>query len=236
VLFLIATSLPLVAYMVAHSFHDRVQGNWLLPIYPAIAILAAVATENVSPSADRISRLAIPFGLGILTAVFVYMASPFAGMLPVASPADGAVGWSDLAAQVERLARDNKAAWIGTADYGVTGELTFHLTSATPVAEVIERARYSFEADKASFEGQTGLLVLRGRDIRPQQIAGCFRSMIPLGTITRNAGSRELEHYLLLKVTGASSGLIASGCPVVRESAAYPRTAETARRHGGKAI
>lgn len=44
--FLLALTMPLALYMVIHAFHGRVQGNWLAPIYPALALLAASATET----------------------------------------------------------------------------------------------------------------------------------------------------------------------------------------------
>src|SRR5271156_5982491 len=38
---LLATVAPAAAYFFVHALHDRVQGNWPAPLYPALAILAA---------------------------------------------------------------------------------------------------------------------------------------------------------------------------------------------------
>jgi 4-amino-4-deoxy-L-arabinose transferase-like glycosyltransferase len=38
---LAGTIAPAAIYFLLHSLHDRVQGNWLAPLYPAAAILAA---------------------------------------------------------------------------------------------------------------------------------------------------------------------------------------------------
>ena len=38
---LVCTIAPAAIYFLLHSLHDRVQGNWLAPLYPAAAILAA---------------------------------------------------------------------------------------------------------------------------------------------------------------------------------------------------
>ena len=38
---LACTIAPAAVYFLLHSLHDRVQGNWLAPLYPAAAILAA---------------------------------------------------------------------------------------------------------------------------------------------------------------------------------------------------
>ena len=38
---LVSTIVPAAVYFLLHSAHDRVEGNWLAPLYPAVAILAA---------------------------------------------------------------------------------------------------------------------------------------------------------------------------------------------------
>ncbi len=37
----VATSAPLIAYLLIHSLHDRVEAHWPAPIYPALAVCAA---------------------------------------------------------------------------------------------------------------------------------------------------------------------------------------------------
>jgi 4-amino-4-deoxy-L-arabinose transferase-like glycosyltransferase len=41
-----ATSAPFLAYLLAHSLHDRVQAHWPAPLYPAAALLAAFAAQE----------------------------------------------------------------------------------------------------------------------------------------------------------------------------------------------
>ena len=43
---LIASIAPAVLYFAFHALHDRVQGNWLAPLYPTLAILAAEAVAR----------------------------------------------------------------------------------------------------------------------------------------------------------------------------------------------
>ena len=38
--FLVLLGAPLIVYMCVHSLHARVEGNWLAPLYPSVAILA----------------------------------------------------------------------------------------------------------------------------------------------------------------------------------------------------
>jgi len=211
-LFLMATSLPLVAYMALHSLHDRVQGNWLLPIYPALAILAAFAVAHKSDMRIAMARFASLLGLGATMAVNLYMGSPAAATLSLRSPADGAVGWESLADRLHTMARRHKAGWIGTANYGVTAELTYHLADSVRVIDVFEPIRYAFEGPARPLGDRPGLLVLRMRDVAPEMLTACFSSMVPVDTIDRSAHRRWLEGYHVIRVDGPAAALTSSGC------------------------
>jgi 4-amino-4-deoxy-L-arabinose transferase-like glycosyltransferase len=45
---LAVTIAPLVAYVLLHAVHARVQPNWVAPLYPALAICAAIALERIA--------------------------------------------------------------------------------------------------------------------------------------------------------------------------------------------
>jgi 4-amino-4-deoxy-L-arabinose transferase-like glycosyltransferase len=212
VLFLMSTSVPLAAYMMLHSLHDRVQGNWLLPAYPTLAILAALALKQSSNQGVILTRLALLFGIGATLAVNLYMASPLAGTLPLRSPADGAVGWQALAERIHIIAKRHDAGWIGTANYGVTAELTYHLPDGVRVVDVVEPVRYSFEGPARPLGDRLGLLVLRARDAQPEALAQCFGSMERIETIGRYADWRELETYHVIRVENPVPSLVSSGC------------------------
>ena len=47
---LIATGAPFVIYLLIHSLHDSVQAHWPAPIYPALAICAAIAAGDAMRS------------------------------------------------------------------------------------------------------------------------------------------------------------------------------------------
>ncbi len=57
---LACTIAPAAVYFLLHSLHDRVQGNWLAPLYPAVAILVAdwVAEIRWAGSAGFASAIA----------------------------------------------------------------------------------------------------------------------------------------------------------------------------------
>ncbi len=68
---LACTIAPAAVYFLLHSLHDRVQGNWLAPLYPAAAILAAdwvaeIRRGGASGFAAAIAKAALwaaPIGL-----------------------------------------------------------------------------------------------------------------------------------------------------------------------------
>jgi 4-amino-4-deoxy-L-arabinose transferase-like glycosyltransferase len=212
VLFLMATSAPLAGYMMLHSMHDRVQGNWLLPVYPSLAILATLATRQSGDSGGLLSRLALLLGIGVTLAVNLYMASPWAGTLSLRSPADGAVGWQTLAERIHLTAKRHNVGWIGTANYGVRAELTYHLPDGMRVIDIAKPTRYAFEGRARALEDRPGLLVLRARDAKPEALAECFGSMVNIDTIGRYANWRELEKYYIIRVENPVRSLVASGC------------------------
>jgi 4-amino-4-deoxy-L-arabinose transferase-like glycosyltransferase len=212
--FLVVLTLPLVAYMVFHSLHGRVQGNWPAPIYPAVAILAATAVnETTGVHLKRLARYVVPVGVGLPLLAFAYFGTARGGRLPFASPADLLSGWPGLARKVDDVRQGEGAKWIATADYGLTAELEYHTGGKGLVQEVIDRDRYSYGKPDSSLAKEPALLVLRGRDRNEIRILNCFKTAIPAGAISRSAGDRIVESYRLFKVSGGPSDILSSGCP-----------------------
>ena len=60
---LLWTVLPLVAYIGVHAFQEQIQGHWLAPIFPTLALVAAVAAETTVPRWPAAS-LVLPVGIG----------------------------------------------------------------------------------------------------------------------------------------------------------------------------
>lgn len=211
---LLATSAPLLVYMMIHSLHDRVQANWLSPLYPGFAMIAAFEAgrwHNL-PSLNRLAQAVLPVGLGLPSLLLGYAALSGEAGLPFASPLDPLVGWASLASRIEQIRQDHAAAWIATADYGVTGELAFYAQDPAIVQEVLDRDRYSFRPAATVMANQPGLLVLRVRDRSMANISACFRAVADLGQITRNANGRVIERYDLFKVSAAEPEIATSGC------------------------
>jgi len=208
--FLLALAAPLVLYMLLHSFHDRVQGNWLAPIYPTLALVAAAVAVPLGERSDasrllrRLKVAATPLGLTISMLGLLYLALPLT-IWGSRDPSQLTRGWPPFAEKIDELRRAMKADWIATTSYDLTGELAFQLRSESPVREIDERERYTFEPPlEFAALGKRALLVVPARYKRSYQ--GCFENITPIGSIERVAGQRNLEGYrVYLAVTPTPS-------------------------------
>ncbi len=212
--FLLALSSPLALYMLFHATHDRVQGNWPGPLYPAIAIIAAAAATAPGNSRrlDRLSRIAAPAGIGLIGLFMLNFGLPFGVVLPLRSPVDRIEGWQEFSDTIGALQKNNGAKWIATVGYGLTGELAFHSRNPDLVHEVIDRDRYSFEKPDQQLASEPALLVMREGGPAGRDLAGCFQSFEPVAQLTRKAGTRIIRGYDVYKVSGAPADLFLNGC------------------------
>jgi 4-amino-4-deoxy-L-arabinose transferase-like glycosyltransferase len=174
---LIALPLPLMAYMLIHVFHDRIQGNWPAPVYPGLILLAAVAAENGKFGWAR--RWAAPLGIGLSVLALVLMA--LGSVLPQQSGTAGlGQGWEKLAREVQTRQAETASGWIATTDYNTQGELSLHLPGSAVVG-MAERDRYNWPASPAV--GKSGLIVVNAS--HTPDLAKCFSDLRDVGTVSR---------------------------------------------------
>jgi hypothetical protein len=119
---LLATIAPALAYFVAHALHDRVQGNWPAPLYPALALLAARALTLAQLSWAPAAAAAL--GGAVVVAVYLHIALAWPGLGPW-DPALRIGGWRQLAPRVFALARAHDARFVLTQGYAATSLLSF---------------------------------------------------------------------------------------------------------------
>ena len=114
---LVCTIAPAAIYFLLHSLHDRVQGNWLAPLYPAVAILVAdwvaeIRRSEASGFAAAIAKRllwAAPIGLAVAALTFVETttsAVPLGSVNPLAR----LEGFRDLARDLDAKARADERA------------------------------------------------------------------------------------------------------------------------------
>jgi 4-amino-4-deoxy-L-arabinose transferase-like glycosyltransferase len=187
---LVALTLPSIAVFLQHALGDRVQANWPAILYPAASI-AAVAY------AGRWWRPAS--GLGFAVTALVYVQA-VAAPLPLPRKFDVTLirlgGWDSLVAQV---AADH-AGFVAADDYGLASILAHGLPGPVVGAE----SRWDlFALPQARIAGQTGLLVRSARRAGPPE-PGPWRSITPVGAVTRSRNGVVAETYELYRVVAAT--------------------------------
>jgi hypothetical protein len=195
-----ASMLPLLVYLLLHTVHDRVQPNWLGPLYPAFALCAAIAVSGTRPDSWRLQASLATWALGIgflfCGVIYAHVLRPLPFVPLTKDPTSQTRGWSALAAEADRLRQANGACWIATASYATTAQLAYELGTRTPVIQLDERLRYVHlpPVDDALFKCPA-LYVELERRAQPEMLAKHFRAVKPLGALTRRYGNKPLASY-----------------------------------------
>ncbi len=206
---LIWLTAPLVLYMFYHATHDQVQANWLVPLYPAFAVAAALFAKGLR---DRFTFLASATGLAIGALAFALAFFPGTAVFPGHNPPNETKGWTPMIGQVRALKAKTGAAWIATDAYGLTGSLTFYLPDV-PVWAMTQEQRYIFRGPiPAALCNAPGLLVTTGDP--SAQTLGMFTAHGAPEGLVRRAGTIALDRYVATPVQGLHGpGAPACGAP-----------------------
>ena len=198
---LIASVVPLFAYFLQHALHDRVQANWPAPLYPSLAVAAALGVAYGPWREARARLVPIAAGLGFLMTVLLYAHATHPLMI-VAGKREATHqlhGWGELAAEAERLARQKGAHWIATESYATTAQLAFHLDRRIAVLQLDERARYvHFDPPSPDLVRQPALFVDLERRVDRQRLAAMFERVEDVAVIERRARGVAVATYKVL--------------------------------------
>ena len=208
---LLWTTVPLIAYMAVHSFQEQIQGHWLAPIFPTLALAAAAAaTAAANVDWERLAGLVLPVGIGGMALGIVAGINP-GNLIPRQLDVGQIVrGWDGFSAEAEALREQSGAAWIATTYYGVYGELAYQpATRGVPVVSVFERARYAYAPppDPALLDRPVLIVARPG-----EKLDGCFTGLKPLGPIRRQVGARLYRTYQAYRAERAVPGVFNPGC------------------------
>jgi hypothetical protein len=185
----IAAILPMAAYFLIHALHDRVQGNWLGPLYPALAVCAAVAlaamTDAVKQSRTFIAALAT--GAAMIGFIYLHTLMPLTSGLLRADPTSQMRGWPEFAEKVDRLRLEQGAQWIATSSFATTAQLAYALKDKpVPVLQLNERLRYlHLPAPDPALLQSPALYVDLARRERSDLLSALFQSVTPLAAVHR---------------------------------------------------
>jgi 4-amino-4-deoxy-L-arabinose transferase-like glycosyltransferase len=211
---LLAVSAPFAVYLLIHSLHDEVQGQWPTPLYPGLAICAAAAAEDIGASRllASLRRLAPYVGFGLSAAAVAFILLPLDGVLPFRDPARALRDWPGFEQAMERERVALGAGWIGTGHYGVASQLAVSGAVKAPVTELRERERYSFEtpAERADFR-KPGLVITDSLKLSQADLQACFTSVRRLPDTARGHG-QSYRLYAAFLVSGERADVEHAGC------------------------
>jgi 4-amino-4-deoxy-L-arabinose transferase-like glycosyltransferase len=209
---LLAIAAPFAAYLVVHSLHDEVQGQWPAPLYPMLVVAAAAAAENATGWLAAVRTAAAPLAFAIFAAIFAFLLAPSDGRLPFRDPSMPLRGWPAFLDAVEAARERTGAAWIGAPTYGIAAQLAASPKIHAPAVELFERERFTFEtpAERADFT-KPGLVVVPVRGAGARTLRMCFSDVEILPEIDRGAG-RGMTPYTVLRVAGPKRDVERIGC------------------------
>jgi len=205
---LACTIAPAAIYFLLHSLHDRVQGNWLAPLYPAFAILAADWIAEIRRASDsgfaagiaKAALWAAPIGIVVAALTF---AEAVTGAIPLgaANPLARLEGFRELARDLEAKARAENAAYVLTQGYALTSLMTYYGDPAIAVVQPQQRMRWIFEPQPPETLFAAPGLALGEPGRHFDLILGMrFREVEPAGLLQRRQAGGTLDAYELYRV------------------------------------
>lgn len=206
----LATSAPFLVYLLFHSLHGGVEGNWPAPLYAGFAWVAARSVPSISelparlaPLAWRAAQIVAPLGFALTALVYVHAAVPLVVLPPERDPTAQMRGWDGFADEIEALRKSTGAAWIAVPTYTLAGQFTRRL-GTDHVVQLGEVERYAHLAppDPAML-AEPALFVTRARRDTVARIRDRFDRVESLGTRDRTVDGRVVDTYAVYRLTGA---------------------------------
>jgi len=216
---LVSTIAPAAIYFLIHALHDRVQGNWLAPLFPASAVLAAdwVARALQSHGFPRVvARAALwapPLALVIMLLGFVQATT---GFLPLgaADPTARLEGFRDLAREVDARAKAEGAPYLLTQGYALASLMNVYGDPSITFVQPEQRIRWIFSASPPESLFQApGLAIAEAGRRFDLVLKMRFREVEPAGTVERRRAGRPVETYELYRVAAPYAPVLDPPCP-----------------------
>ncbi|MBV5266707.1 glycosyltransferase family 39 protein [Pinisolibacter aquiterrae] len=210
----ILTGVPFLAYLLFHSLHGGVEGNWPAPLYPSLAWLAAAGATVVEGRADRFAGFArrlrgwvAPVGFALTGLVYLHVLVPLVVLPANRDPTAQMKGWPAFGRDLEALAAKVGATRFGGPNYTLASQLAAQL-GAERVAPFDERERYIGlpVLDPAKVCAPLLFVDRAGRDSL-LAVREAYATVTPLGTLARSAGGHVIEDHPVTLLAGRR------GCP-----------------------
>lgn len=188
---LVLTVLPFLIYLTYHSLHSRVQGNWPTPLYPTLAIFAALAAAYPPARVGRwfnaLPTVAVGLGVVVAALVYVHALNPLVTSLGRKDPTHQMRGWQQIGDELAELANQQNVDWIATTSYGLTGQMSNALKGTDlKVYGIPERMRYAMIPSALQTPGNSDMLyITEERRDRSSELKKLFANVHLLETIPR---------------------------------------------------
>jgi len=204
-----------VFYFIVHSLHDDVHPQWLSPIYPALAVAAAVSADLVAWGArwmrvvNWLVRWSVP-GSVLMFALIVFQTHTglLNGYRRDETAGQIAVGFREVATEIETIRARVGATCVLASYYGTTAWLEFYMPKGTCIAQRSERIRWASmpEPDPALLKGK--LLLVGERYFGQPELEANFDSVQKLAELSRKRGPLAIETYTILLLEGAKGEVL----------------------------
>lgn len=217
-----ASILPLLGYFIVHALHGRVQANWLSPIYPMLALCAAIAINPLASKA-RARHTTAALGTGLIITSVIYLQA----LMPAVSLRKDATaqmrGWGEFTKSVTALAEANDAGWVAGSHYGTVSEMSYALRRTLPVGQLDEHIRHQHLPPLAANTiARPALYVELDRRSSEPLLSQCFLSFTRIATIVRADGTISGAPYAVYRADGfktecAGESTLPAAAPVQAE-------------------
>lgn len=214
-LFLCALIAPLLLYFILHSLHDRVQGNWVAPAYPVLALLAADAAFRIEQFGTRLApvlaasrRFAVPVGIALAGLVSL---QAWAAPIPLNPAMDRTAvfaGWSRLAVGIKQIARRTKTTYVLTSSYALASELTVYAPQLQ-VVQFNQRMRWaSFPAPAPELFDGAGLYIAEAGHDAARELSSKYSVVTWIGEITRTRHDMPVARYIVYRLERPTTAVL----------------------------
>jgi len=138
---LVWLSAPVVVFLMWHALTSRAGGQWLEPIYPTLAVIAALGLS----AKTRLVHWAAPVGLFLGAVTMALGFWPGLILIKGHTPFTQVRGWDGTIDVIKARAKASGAKWIATDAYGLTSQLSHYFENGPlPVRSVTDPNRYLF--------------------------------------------------------------------------------------------
>jgi hypothetical protein len=218
---LLSTIAPAAIYFLLHGLHDRVQGNWLAPLFPAAAVLAGdwiagARRAGAAGARGAIANAALwsaPLALAFMILAFVQGQT---GFLPLGGvdPTARLGGFRGLAAELDARAKADGAPYVLTQGYALTSLMRFYGDPSIAVVQPEQRIRWIFEpSPPESLFDRPGLALGEAGRRYDLVLKMRFRAVEPLGPLERRRSGDPIQTFELYRVARPYAPVLDTPCP-----------------------